>query len=119
MPSIATRIAAVNALADSSSHARMGHDNVARWLPFSSALLAGVALMACDLTEAPHTLIREIEAPQRQTVVKRLATERIRDLGWRPEVSLAEGMEQTLEWVRTLGDDGLPREDWWQERVSV
>lgn len=78
-----------------------------------------VALMACDLTEAPHTLIREIEAPERQTVVKRLATERIRELGWRPEVSLAEGMEQTLEWVRTLGDDGLPREDWWQERVSV
>jgi nucleoside-diphosphate-sugar epimerase len=78
-----------------------------------------VARLACDLTDAPYTLIREVEAPARQTVVKRLATERIRMLGWEPRVDLQEGMEQTLEWVRTLGDDGLPKEDWWHEREAV
>ena len=32
--------------------------------------------------------------------MKRLATERIRGIGWEPEVELAEGMALTLEWVR-------------------
>jgi nucleoside-diphosphate-sugar epimerase len=78
-----------------------------------------VARKACDMTGAPYTLIREMEAPARQTVVKRLATERIRELGWEPEVDLTEGMEQTLEWVQTLGEDGLPKEDWWHDRTPA
>jgi len=73
-----------------------------------------VAGIACELTDAPYSLIKEIRAPSNQTVVKRLSTKRIRRLGWAPEVELEEGMERTLEWVRTLGDDGLPREDWWR-----
>jgi nucleoside-diphosphate-sugar epimerase len=40
--------------------------------------------------------------------VKRLSTERIRRLGWKPEVDLLEGMEKTLEWVRLLDEDGTP-----------
>jgi len=67
-----------------------------------------VAEMACDLTGASHSLIKLVNAPPNQTVVKRLSTKRIRELGWRPEVDLQEGMERTLEWVNTLGDDGLP-----------
>lgn len=76
-----------------------------------------VARLACLLTEADHTLIREVEAPANQTVVKRLSTRRIRKLGWEPQVELREGMERTLAWVQELGDDGMPREDWFTEQV--
>lgn len=63
--------------------------------------LRQVAEMACDLVGAdPDALIREIDPPQRQTVVKRLATDKIRQLGWQPEVELEEGMRRTLEWVK-------------------
>lgn len=58
-----------------------------------------VACKACDLTGAPYSLIREIDPPERQTVVKRLATWRLRGLGWKPEVDLLEGMTRTLEWL--------------------
>jgi nucleoside-diphosphate-sugar epimerase len=68
-----------------------------------------VAEMACDLARSPRHLIKEIDPPERQTVVKRLATDRIRKLGWQPEVELEEGMEETLKWVNELGDDGMPR----------
>jgi nucleoside-diphosphate-sugar epimerase len=59
-----------------------------------------VAELACDLTGAPYDLIEEIDAPGRQTVVKRLNTERLRLLGWKPEVELAEGMAMTLAAMR-------------------
>ena len=59
-----------------------------------------VARLACDLTDAPHDLIEEIDAPERQTVVKRLTTEKIRALGWEPEVELEEGMERVLAWIK-------------------
>jgi nucleoside-diphosphate-sugar epimerase len=62
-----------------------------------------VAEMACDLVGAPHNLIVEVDPPERQTVVKRLSTDRIRSLGWEPHVDLEEGMARTLEWVKTLG----------------
>ena len=58
-----------------------------------------VAKMACDLTGAPHDLIEEVDAPQAQTVVKRLATEKLRMLGWEPQVTLKEGMKRTLAWL--------------------
>lgn len=59
-----------------------------------------VAEIACDLTGASESLIHEVDAPARQTVVKRLSTAKIRSLGWEPEVELWEGMERTLEWVK-------------------
>jgi nucleoside-diphosphate-sugar epimerase len=59
-----------------------------------------VAEVACELTGAPTSLIEEIRAPIRQTVVKRLATERIRRLGWQPLVELEEGMARVLDWIR-------------------
>jgi nucleoside-diphosphate-sugar epimerase len=76
-----------------------------------------VARLACLLTGSDHTLIREVDAPANQTVVKRLSTKRIRSLGWEPEVELRDGMERTLAWVEQLGDDGMPREDWFNDRV--
>jgi nucleoside-diphosphate-sugar epimerase len=47
-----------------------------------------------------------IDAPQAQTVVKRLSTRKLEELGWEPEVDLARGMQLTLEWVRTLDETG-------------
>lgn len=75
-----------------------------------------VAKMACDLVGASRDQIRLVKAPARQTVVKRLATERIRELGWEPQVELEEGMRRTAEWVATLGDDGMPSTE---SRVEV
>jgi UDP-glucose 4-epimerase len=70
----------------------------------------GIARLACVITGVPdqERLIELIEAPPNQTVVKRLATTRIRSLGWEPEVDLVEGMERTLEWVKLLDEDGMP-----------
>lgn len=64
--------------------------------------MLNVAKIACDLTGAPYSLIEEVDPPERQTVVKRLGTDKIRSLGWKPEVSLEEGMKRTLEWVKSL-----------------
>lgn len=66
----------------------------------AAAPMLQVARLACDLTGAPYDLIHEIDPPARQTVVKRLVTEKVRALGWRPEVDLAEGMRLTLAWLR-------------------
>jgi dTDP-glucose 4,6-dehydratase len=65
-----------------------------------------VAKAACALTGAEENLIDEIPAPRMQTVVKRLSTERIRALGWEPEIPLLEGMRRTLSWVEQLDETG-------------
>jgi dTDP-glucose 4,6-dehydratase len=59
-----------------------------------------VALDACRLVGASPTLIRVVPAPEMQTVVKRLSTQKLRALGWEPEVDLQEGMERTYNWLR-------------------
>jgi len=61
--------------------------------------LADVARVACELTGARHELIEEVEPPPGR-VMTRIATARIRALGWRPEVPLDEGMRQLLDSVR-------------------
>jgi nucleoside-diphosphate-sugar epimerase len=61
--------------------------------------LVDVARVACELTGAPHELIEEVEPPPGR-VMTRIATERIRALGWRAEVSLDEGMRMLLESIR-------------------
>jgi nucleoside-diphosphate-sugar epimerase len=66
-----------------------------------------VAKMACGLAGVGRDLIVDIDPPERQTVVKRLATERIRSLGWEPHVELDEGMRRTFEWVKTLDAPGV------------
>jgi nucleoside-diphosphate-sugar epimerase len=70
-----------------------------------------VAQVACELTGASEGLIRLVDAPMNQTVVKRLSTDRIRALGWSPQVDLIEGMGYTLEWVRTLAEDGSVKQE--------
>lgn len=68
----------------------------------SATTMLEVARRACDMTGAPHSLIEVVDPPERQTVVKRLSTRKIRALGWKPEVDLDEGMERTLQWVKGL-----------------
>lgn len=61
-----------------------------------------VAEIACDLTGASHDLIYEVDPPANQTAIKRLSTEKIRRLGWRPTMDLETGMRKTLAYVKTL-----------------
>ena len=61
-----------------------------------------VAKLACMMTGGSESLIRMVDPPSMQTIVKRLSTDKIRSLGWEPKVGLLEGMERTLQYVRTL-----------------
>jgi nucleoside-diphosphate-sugar epimerase len=61
--------------------------------------LVDVARVACELTGAPHDLIEQVEPPPGR-VMTRIATERIRALGWRPEVALDDGMRMLLDSLR-------------------
>ena len=66
-----------------------------------------IAQLACTIAGASPGLINEVDAPQAQTVVKRLATARLRALGWEPQVSLVDGMFAVYEWIRTFDRDGV------------
>jgi nucleoside-diphosphate-sugar epimerase len=59
-----------------------------------------LARKACVLTGAPLSLIEVVPAPGALTVVKRLSTARLRELGWAPTVELDEGMRAVYDWVR-------------------
>jgi dTDP-glucose 4,6-dehydratase len=61
--------------------------------------LSDVARVACELTGASQELIVEVEPPPGR-VMTRIATERIRALGWRAEVPLDEGMRMLLDQIR-------------------
>lgn len=69
-----------------------------------------LAEMCCDLTGAPYSLIEEVDPPAMQTVVKRLSTTRLRELGWAPTVELEEGLPIVLEWVQRFDADGRYQE---------
>lgn len=61
--------------------------------------LVDVGRLACELTGAPHGLIEEVEPPPGR-VMTHISAERVRSLGWRPEVPLDEGMRLLLEALR-------------------
>ena len=65
-----------------------------------------VAELACELADSTPGRIKQIDPPAMQTVVKRLSTDKIRTLGWEPEVDLYEGMVRTMSWVVTLDKHG-------------
>jgi UDP-glucuronate decarboxylase len=65
-----------------------------------------IAQRACKLAGAPDTLIHEVNPPTAQTVVKRLATDRIRGLGWEPTVDIDEGMTRVYEWISGYDQNG-------------
>lgn len=88
---------AIRTVIDNADH---GVFNIAR--DDEPTLMLDLARKACDLAGAPYDLIREVDPPGRQTVVKRLSAEKLWDLGWRPEIGLDEGMRRTLGWVKSL-----------------
>ena len=59
-----------------------------------------IAKRACELSGAHQNLIKLIPAPEKQTIVKRLSTERIRQLGWKPSMELSDGIKIVYEWVK-------------------
>lgn len=65
-----------------------------------------LAEMACVLTGATYDLIEEVDAPGRQTVVKRLNTDRLRRLGWEPQVELGQGLPELYEWIKRFDAEG-------------
>jgi nucleoside-diphosphate-sugar epimerase len=69
-----------------------------------------LAQRCCALTgRDPDELIEVVSAPAQQTVVKRLGTDKLRALGWKPTVDLDEGLERMLDWVSRFDRDGTPR----------
>lgn len=68
--------------------------------------MSDVARQACRLTGARFDLIQLTIPPANQTVVKRLATQKLEDLGWQPQIDIKQGMALTLEWVKTLDETG-------------
>jgi UDP-glucuronate decarboxylase len=79
----------------------IGHDD-------DGITMQEVAELACSLTGASKDLIKLIQPPANQTVVRRLSMKKLRRLGWEPKVSLYEGMEMTLaRWVDDLAENPI------------
>lgn len=74
-----------------------------------------LAYEACRMAEAPTALINEVDAPGRQTVVKRLSTEKLRSLGWIPTVELEDGMREVYRWVANFGPNG----EWFGAEIAA
>jgi nucleoside-diphosphate-sugar epimerase len=86
------------------SEAGVGVYNIGR--DDAEVTMLDVARLSCDIAGAPYDLITEVDPPERQTVVKRLSTAKLRALGWAPEVELEEGMRLTYEVVRHFDEEG-------------
>lgn len=68
-----------------------------------------VAEMACDMAGAPRGLIEVVDAPENQTLIKRLNPERLCSIGWIPEIDLDQGIAMTYRAVRHYNDAGRPQ----------
>jgi nucleoside-diphosphate-sugar epimerase len=58
--------------------------------------LTETALLACELAGASPELVQELDPPPGR-VAPRVSIDRLRALGWRPEVGLEDGLRLTLE----------------------
>ena len=67
-----------------------------------------LAVQCCEVVGADTSLIDMVAPPPAQTVVKRLATDKLRNLGWSPTVELPEGLPRVFEWIKGFDIDGLP-----------
>lgn len=66
-----------------------------------------IAERSCEIAGSPKDIIHEIDAPKNQTVVKRLSTKRIRELGWEPTVEIDEGMRMVYDFVKNFDVDSV------------
>lgn len=58
-----------------------------------------VAQLACDIAGVPRSLVKEVEPPAAQTLVKRISSAKLESIGWKPTMPLEAGMKATYEWV--------------------
>ena len=66
--------------------------------------LEKVALLACAVAGADTGLLELRDPPEGPApVLEGLDTDRLRSLGWRPEVGLEDGMRLTADWLRSQG----------------
>jgi nucleoside-diphosphate-sugar epimerase len=66
--------------------------------------LEEVATLACAAVGADESLVELADPPEGYApLVASLDTERLRSLGWRPEVTLEDGIRSTLDWLREAG----------------
>jgi nucleoside-diphosphate-sugar epimerase len=62
--------------------------------------LEDVARLACRVSGAPESLIEIVDPPAGPALVlETLDVEPLRELGWRPEVELEDGVRRTLDWL--------------------
>jgi nucleoside-diphosphate-sugar epimerase len=59
-----------------------------------------IAKEACKLAGAPESLINVVKPPSNKTMVKRLSTDNLRELGWKPTVEIEEGIQRVFEWIK-------------------
>ena len=78
--------------------------NVGRDDAFISML--DLARACCALTNADPGIIKVMDPPRERTMGKRLVTDKLRSLGWTPNVELEEGLPQMLQWVKQFDRDG-------------
>jgi len=52
------------------------------------------------LANTPTSLIKLIDPPMKKTMVKRLSTKRLQNLGWSPSVELPVGMRIVYDWIK-------------------
>jgi len=65
--------------------------------------LEEVAVLACAVVGGDESSIELVDPPGGgPPIVDRLDTDRLRSLGWRPEVELEEGLRFTADWLRDL-----------------
>ena len=62
--------------------------------------MVDIAERCCDIAGADYSLINVVDPPQKKTMVKKLSTQKIQDLGWMPTIELSEGMDELYEWVK-------------------
>lgn len=60
-----------------------------------------VASIAYELA-GTRKQVREVDPPSNVTPIKMISTAKLQALGWQPSVSLEDGMQMTLDWLRTL-----------------
>ena len=65
-----------------------------------------IAQRACDLAGKDYSLIEMEKAPNNQTIVKRLSTQKLMDLGWKPKVGIDEGEKILFDWIKKFDKDG-------------
>lgn len=65
--------------------------------------LEEVAALACAAAEVDESLVELADPPPGcAPLIDSLDTDRLRSLGWRPEVALEDGIRATLDWLREV-----------------